>query len=61
MFQTNFFYAQQNLAGQKIDLGVTAPECPTLSEGLGRTVARKSYIGGLHICTGVLDTLKIYI
>jgi len=46
--------------GHKKELGATAPECPTLSAGLGRTVARKSSIGGLHICAGVLNILKIY-
>jgi len=40
----------------KKDLGVTAP----VSAGLGRTVARKSSIGGLRVCAGGLDILKIY-
>jgi len=31
--------------------GVTAPERPTVSAGLG-TVARKSSIRGLHVCAG---------
>jgi len=34
----------------KKDLGVTACEYPTMSTGLGRTVARKSSNGGLHVC-----------
>ena len=38
--------------GNEKDLGITAPECPAVSAGLGRTVARKSSIGGLHVCAG---------
>jgi len=34
-------------------------ECPTVSVGLGRTVAKKSSIGGFHVCAGRLDILKI--
>ena len=49
-----------NLGKNKKDLGVTAPECPPVSAGLGRTVARKSSIGGLHVCAGRPDILKIY-
>jgi len=48
------------LGRNKKDLGVTASECPIVSAGLGRTVARKSSIVGLHICAGVLDILKTY-
>ena len=36
----------------KKDLRVTAPKCPIVSVDLGRTVARKSSIGGLHVCAG---------
>jgi len=32
-----------------------------VSAGLGRTVTRKSSTGGLHVCAGGLDILKIYI
>jgi len=39
--------------------GVNAPECPPVSAVLGRTVARKSSTGGLHVCVGGLDILKI--
>jgi len=46
-----------NLGKNKKDLGVTAPECPPVSAGLGRTVARKSSIGGLHVCAGRPDIL----
>jgi len=53
-----FFRAQQNLGGHKKDLGVIVPECPTVSVGLCRTVARKSSIGGLNVCAGGLDILK---
>jgi len=48
------------LGGTKKDLGVAAPECRTVSAGLGKTVARKSSIGGLHISAGALDILKMY-
>jgi len=48
------------LGQHKKDLVVTASECPTVSAVLGRTVARKSSIGGLHVCAGGLDILKIY-
>jgi len=34
-------------------MGVTAPECPTVSAGLGRTVARKSSMGALMFVQGV--------
>jgi len=52
MFETNF-------SEQKKDLGITA-KYPTVSAGLDRTVARKSSIGGLHVCEWGLDILKIY-
>jgi len=32
---------------------------PPVSASLGRTIARKSSIGGLHVCAGGLDILKI--
>ena len=34
------------------------PECTTVSADLGRTVNRKSSIGGLHVFVGGLDILK---
>jgi len=46
MFKTNFSGHNKIWGGQK-DLVVTASECSTVSAGLGRTVARKSSIGGL--------------
>jgi len=46
--------------GGQTSFGVAAPECSTVSAGLGRTAARKSSIGGLHICERGLDILKIY-
>jgi len=52
MFKTNFSEHNKMLGGHKKDLGVTASECPTVSTGLGRAVARKSFIGGLHVCAG---------
>jgi len=58
-FETNFS-EHKKIWGHKKDLGVTATEWPTVSAGLGRTVARKSSIGGLHVCAGGLDILKIY-
>jgi len=40
------------LGGHKKELDVTAPEYTLMSAGLGRTVARESSTGGLHICAG---------
>jgi len=54
------FPNKTKFGGHKKDLVVTSPEFPTVSAGLGRTVARKCSIGGLHICAGGLDILKIY-
>jgi len=54
------FLSTTKFGVHKKDFWVTAPECPTVSAGLGRTVARKSSIGGLHVCAGGLDILKIY-
>jgi len=48
MFKTHFL-STIKFGGHK-KIGVTAPECPTLSAGLGRTVGTKSSIGGLHVC-----------
>jgi len=59
MFKTNFS-EQNKIRGAQKDLEVTASECPTVSAGLGRAVARKSFIGGLHVHAGGLDILKIY-
>jgi len=59
MFETNFS-ERSKLWGHKKDLRVTATECPNVSAGLGRTVARKSSIVGLHVCAGGLDILKIH-
>ena len=59
MFETNFS-EHNKIWGPQKHLGVTAPECLTVSAGLGRTVARKSSIAGLHVCAGGLDILKIY-
>jgi len=59
MFETNFS-ENNKIWGDIKDLGVTAPEYPTVSAGLGRTVVRKSSIGGHHVCAGGLDILKIY-
>jgi len=60
MFNTNFSGHNKIWGGTKI-FGVTAPECPSVSAGLGRTVARKSSTGGHHVCARGLDILKIYI
>jgi len=51
MFETTFL-STRKFRGHKKDLSVTAPECPTVSAGLGRTVSRKSSIWGLHVCAG---------
>jgi len=48
-----------NVEGQKKDLRVTASECPPLSAGLSRTVARKSSNEDFHVCAGGLDIMKI--
>jgi len=50
------FLSITKFVGHKIDLGVASP----VSAGLGRTVARKSSIGDLHVRAGGLDILKIY-
>jgi len=57
MFKTNFSEHNKIWGAQKY-LGVTASECSTASAGLGRTVSRKSSIGGLHVCARGLDILK---
>jgi len=44
MFKTNFSEHNKIWGAQK-RFGVTALECPTMSAGLSRTVARKSPIG----------------
>jgi len=59
MLKTNFS-KHNKIWGHKKDLGVTAFECSPVSAGLGRTVDRKSSIGGLHVCAEGLDILKIY-
>jgi len=59
MFERNFSGYNKILGAQKRFV-VTAPECPTVSANLGRTVVRKSSIGGIHVCAGGLDILKIY-
>jgi len=53
------FLSTAKFGGDKKYLGITAPECPTVSASLGRTVARKSSIGASCLCRG-LDILKIY-
>jgi len=58
MFET--YFSENNIIWvYKKDLRVTSPECPTKSADLGRTVARKSSIAGLHVCARGLDILKI--
>jgi len=44
MFETNIS-EHKKIWVYKKDLGVTAPECHTVSAGPGRTIARKSSIG----------------
>jgi len=51
MFQTNFSEHNKSLGTQKI-IGGNCPRMPPVSARLGRTVAKKSSIGGLHVCTG---------
>jgi len=52
MFKKQIFLSTPNLWGIKNIWGVTALEYHPVSAGLGRTVARKSSIWGLHICAG---------
>jgi len=59
MFKTNFS-EHNKIWGHNKDLGVITSECPTVSAGLGRAVARKSSIGGLHVFAGGLNILKMY-
>jgi len=59
MFETNFSEHNKIWSAQK-RFGGTCSRLLSLSAGLGRTVARKPSIGGLHICAGGLDILKIY-
>jgi len=56
MLKTNFM-STTKFRGHKKIWGVNAP----VFAGLGRTFARKFSIGGLNICAGGLDILKIYI
>jgi len=51
---TKFGWAQKGFGGN-------CPQLPTLSAGLGRIVARKFSIMGLHVCAGGLNILKIYV
>jgi len=60
MFETNFSEHNKILAAQKRFEG-NCPRMLPVSTGVGRTVARKSSIGGLHVCAGGLDALKIYV
>jgi len=53
------FLSTTKFGEHKKDLGITVPECPTVSAGLGRTVARKSSIEGFMFVQGV-DILKMY-
>jgi len=53
------FLSTTKFRGHKKDLGELPPNAP-VSAGLGKTVARKSSIGDLHVCAGGLDILKIY-
>jgi len=52
-----FLRAQQNLGGTK-RFGDNFPRMSPVSASLGRTVARNSSIGGLHVCARGLDILK---
>jgi len=54
------FLSTTKFEGHKKDLGATTSEFPTMSAGLGGTIARKSSIGGLHVFAWTLDILKIY-
>jgi len=60
MFKTNFSEHNKIWEGT-IKVWSHCPRMPPVSAGLGRTVARTSSIGGLHVCAVGIDILKIYI
>jgi len=51
MFKAILFRATNFRGGQK-RFGGNCPRTPPVSADLGRTVARKSSIGGFHVCAG---------
>jgi len=59
MFETNFSEHKKIWGEQKRFWG-NCPRMSPVSAGLGRTVARKSSIGAIHVCAGGIDILKIY-
>jgi len=59
MFETNFSLDNKIWGAQKV-FGGNYPRMHPVSAGLGRTAARKSFIGDLHVCASGLDILKIY-
>jgi len=58
MFKTNFS-ERNKIWGTQKRYGVTAPEYPPASAGLGRTVARKSSIGSLSPTTTKYGRLAV--
>jgi len=61
MFKTNFSEHNKICGGAQKRFVFNCPRMPPMSAGLGRTVARKSSIGGLHVSAGGLDNLENYI
>jgi len=51
MFETNFSQHNKIWGAQKRFWG-NFPRMPPVSAGLGRTVARMSSIGDIHVCAG---------
>jgi len=51
MLKTNFS-EHNKIWGTQKRFGGNCRQIPSVSTGLGRTVARKSSIGGLHVCAG---------
>ena len=47
--------------GHKKDLGVTAPECPAVSAGLGRTAARVFHWGHSYLLKGVRHSENLFL
>jgi len=58
MFETNFSEQNKIWEAQR-RFGGNCPKCPTVFAGVGRTVARKSFIGSLQVCVWGLSILKI--
>jgi len=60
MCKTYFFENSKFWEAQKRFGDICPRMPPPVSAGLGRTAGRKSSIGGLHVCPGGLNIVKIY-